>query len=61
MDNELEQKRREKVEGFKINFTDLDDIPDVPDYPEDNDETEKVLDINNEVNMVQNDNDNNNK
>ena len=41
MDNELEQKRREKVEGFKINFTDLDDIPDVPDYPEDNDETEQ--------------------
>lgn len=30
MDNELEQKRKEKVEGFKISFSDLDDIPDSP-------------------------------
>ncbi len=28
MDNELEQKRQEKIEGFKISFDDLDDIPD---------------------------------
>lgn len=27
MDNELEQKRKEKVEGFKISFNDYDDIP----------------------------------
>ena len=27
MDNELEQKRKEKVEGFKISFNDDDDIP----------------------------------
>ena len=31
MDNELEKKRKEKIEGFKITFDDLDDIPDVPD------------------------------
>lgn len=34
MDNELEQKRKEKIEGFKISFGDLDDIPDVPEVPE---------------------------
>ena len=30
MDNELEQKRKEKIEGFKISFDGFDDIPDEP-------------------------------
>ncbi len=44
MDNELEQKRKEKIEGFKIHFDDLDDIPDVPDTAEasDGEQTEDL-------------------
>ena len=38
MDNELEQKRKEKIEGFKISFDGFDDIPDVPDVPEETEE-----------------------
>lgn len=42
MDNELEQKRKEKIEGFKIDFGDLDDIPDIPETDTITSETEEI-------------------
>lgn len=45
MDNELEQKRKEKVEGFKISFGDLDAIPDEPENADDGTEQDRDDDI----------------
>ena len=45
MDNELEQKRKEKVEGFKINFGDLDDFSDDPANTADTVTTDESFDL----------------
>ncbi len=45
MDDELEQKRKEKVEGFKINFGDLDDFSDDPANTADTVTTDESFDL----------------